>query len=63
MKATIGKCGHELVAYDEKGHCIVTSNPYLNPSALRQLILAVEMEGFTIDWINSSVAKPEEVAP
>ena len=59
---TIEACGNDLWACDKDGHCVARRSTTCNPAALRQLILDVEMAACLIDWDNSTVAKPEEVA-
>lgn len=57
--ATIESAGHRIVSVDEAGTAIHSVSPYCNPAAIYQLILRTEMAGYTIDWPNSEVSKPE----
>ena len=49
----------DIVALDSNGEFIASKSRYCNPSALAQVICAVEIAGFEIDWAESDVAKPE----
>ncbi len=50
--------GH-IVALDSDGNVIASKSRYCNPSALAQVICAVEIAGYVIDWNESDVANPE----
>jgi hypothetical protein len=49
----------DIVALDYDGNFIASKSRYCNPAALAQVICAVETAGYTIDWAESDVAKPE----
>lgn len=49
----------DIVALDYDGNFIASESRYCNPSALAQLICAVEIAGYVIDWAESDVANPE----
>jgi len=49
----------DIVALDFNGEFIVSKSRYCNPAALAQVICAVEIAGYTIDWNESDVARPE----
>lgn len=49
----------EIIARDADGNLITSKRRTNNPAALAQVISAAEMAGFTIDWDESTVAKPE----
>jgi hypothetical protein len=49
----------DIVALDSDGNVIAKKRRYCNPSALAQLICAVEIAGYVIDWNESDVANPE----
>jgi hypothetical protein len=58
---TIESTGRAVIALDSKdGACVAFRKKYCNPAALAQLISEVENDGYTIDWDNSTVAKPVE---
>ena len=57
---TIESTGRAVIALDsEDGACVGFRKRYCNPAALAQLVADVEGDGYTIDWVNSTVAKPE----
>jgi len=49
----------DIVAMDSDGNVIASKSRYCNPAALSQVIGAVEIAGYTIDWAESDVANPE----
>jgi hypothetical protein len=58
--ATISTNRHgDIVALDSNGNVIASKSRYCNPSALAQVICAVEIAGHAIDWNESDVANPE----
>ena len=59
MKAVTIHSGRVITARTESGATVATVRKTCNPGAIYQLILEVECKGYTIDWANSPVAKPE----
>jgi hypothetical protein len=49
----------DIVALDSDGNVIASKSRYCNPAALAQVICAVEIAGYAIDWNESDVANPE----
>ena len=48
----------DIVAINSDGNVIASKSRYCNPVALTQVIGAVEIAGYTIDWAESDVANP-----
>lgn len=58
-RVTIGTNGRGHIVARHGLRVIDSRSAYCNPAALRQLVSSVEGMGFTIDWEESRVAKPE----
>jgi len=49
----------DIVALDSGGNVIAMKRRYCNPAALAQVVCAVEIAGYVIDWNESDVTNPE----